>query len=63
MITQALSYRPVDQATFSPTRDVGTEVENRKMITQALSYRPVDQATFSPTRMGKARLRPVDFTL
>ena len=41
-------------------RDVGTEVENRKMITQALSYRPLDQATFSPTRTGKGGLRPLD---
>jgi len=41
-------------------RDVGTDVENRKMITQALSYRPVDRTTPPGPRTGKGGLRPVD---
>ncbi len=42
-------------------RDVGTEVENRKMITQALSYSLDDRATHPLPRTGKGGLRPVDF--
>ena len=42
-------------------RDVGTEVENRKMITQALSYRPVDEPPLREcgrVREGFALLTP-----